>query len=258
VQNKVQTLEQDAVQRLELFEKERQQLGHASPSELYLAGYVDALCQAQGKMTRSNVDWSQQGVARMFNKSEVQQRIDSEIRGCDACSLAQHRTQAVPGAGPLWTPLAIVGEAPGKDEDEQGAPFVGRSGQLYLNPETGLIPLVTGYQRENIRIENCVRCRPPGNRNPNPEEVLSCKRYLRWSLLNIQPKVIIALGKFAASWFAGQEVAISAVRGKAMTWEGITVVATYHPAYRPLLQGVPSEIEKVKSDLQRVVEELRK
>lgn len=247
------TLFQDADERLKACEEQRLQIGMPTPQEIYWGGYADALCQAQGKLTRSNLDWLSEGVQRMFSKADVQKRLDAEIRACDACDLCKSRTQAVPGSGPLWTPLAIVGEGPGAQEDEQGMPFVGKSGNVLLG-DGGLIPTIIGYKREHIAIRNTVCCRPPGNAAPNPEQIQSCSNYLRTSLLNIYPKVIVALGATPTSWFLGNDVVMGDVRGKLFQWEHMYVVPTYHPAH--LLRN-PSAKPAVEEDLRLVLKLLR-
>jgi len=226
----LQALETTSIERLESCETQREQLGRPTPQELYWGGYADAILQLQGKLTRSNLDWLSDGIARMFTKQEVQKRITESILSCDACSLCKGRTQAVPGTGPLWTPLAVIGEAPGAEEDVTGIPFCGKSGQLLFSSD-GLIPSVLGYQREHILIRNVCCCRPPGNANPDTEQILSCASYLRSSLLNVYPKVILSVGVTPTSWFYGEQIAIGDVRGKVFYWEGIPVVPTYHPAY---------------------------
>jgi len=247
----IRTLYSDALEILERLEQERRSTGHASPTELYWGGYVDALCRAQENLNRADLNWADEGVSRMFSKEHVQRSITRQIKACDACPLHQRRTNPVPGTGPLWTPLAIVGEAPGADEDHAGEPFVGRCGDLLFGKDgrSGPIMDVLGYARNNILIRNIVCCRPPGNRAPEPEEIHSCRRYLRWSLLNAYPKVIIALGATAVSWFVGETTTIGSVRGKTLTWETIMVVPTYHPGY--LLRN-PSAMDKFTEDLERV------
>lgn len=244
------TLKNTATDRLIACEQQREQLGRPVPQEIYWGGYVDALCQLEGQLTRSQLDWASDGVTRMFSKQEVEKRLREEITNCDACTLCQKRTQTVPGTGPLWTPLCVVGEAPGASEAETGIPFCGKSGILLLG-SSGLIPSEIGYQREHLRIENVVRCRPPGNANPDQEQIHSCSYYLRSSLLNVYPKVIISVGVIPTSWFLGEQIAINEVRGKSFIWEGITVMPTFHPAY--ILRN-PSAEGLMRQDLQKVRE----
>jgi len=171
----------------------------------------------------------------MMSRERVASRIREEVLKCRACKLGELREErkeagenitAVPGRGPLRTPLMLVGEAPGAQEEIDGIPFCGKAGQL-LDQIVGGI----GFTMNHVRIANTVNCRPPGNRNPAPEETHSCARYLRWDILNVDPKVIIALGSCAVAWFKGHPVKITQERGKPFTWEHITVVPTFHPAY---------------------------
>jgi len=252
-EQEILSFQAEAQERLKVCEEQRLQLGRPTPQEIYWGGYVDALCQIQGKLTMSNLNWVSEGIHRMFSKQETQKRLDEEIRKCDACTLCEKRTQAVPGTGPLWTPLAIVGEAPGQREDLEGIPFCGKSGELLFSPD-GLFPSITGFRREHILIRNVVCCRPPGNAAPNPEQIQSCSNYLRSSLLNAYPKVIISFGATPTAWFIGTNVVMGDVRGKPFVWENMQVIPTYHPAY--LLRN-PAARELVEQDLKKAMEILR-
>jgi uracil-DNA glycosylase len=142
-----------------------------------------------------------------------------------------------------------VGEGPGASEDLQGEPFVGDAGQL-LTKMIGAM----GYRREDVYIANTIKCRPPGNRNPEPDEIAACEPFLKKQLAAIRPRVIVALGKFAAAWLTGRPgAAISALRGRWHTYAGIKVMPTYHPAY---LLRTPSAKRVVWEDLQLVMAEL--
>ena len=149
-----------------------------------------------------------------------------EAAGCTKCPLAATRTNVVFGAGDPHAPLMIVGEAPGKDEDEQGEPFVGRAGQLLTQ-----IIKAMGFARDDVYIANVVKCRPPNNRNPEPDEIAQCSPFLNAQIASIKPKVIVALGKFAAQTMLGTEMPISRLRGRFHEYKGIKVLATYHPSY---------------------------
>jgi DNA polymerase len=241
-----------------MLENERQQTGHATMAEGYWGGFTDALHQSLDLPVRANIDWASDGVARMFSKQETDKRIADKIRVCEACGLCETRQHAVPGEGPLWTPFMCVGRDPGKHEDDCGRPFVGASGEFLFNSQTGLIPTTMGYQREHVRISNVNRCKSPGNRGPTPEEVLSCGPYLRWEILNVYPKVILALGRQAASWFAGRDVSIGDVRGKPLAWENSVVVATYHPSYVLRNDSPQDLVDKVKADLEVALAEIRR
>ncbi len=161
--------------------------------------------------------------------------LKQEIRSCTACSLHTSRTQAVPGVGDEQADWLFVGEAPGADEDIQGEPFVGQAGKL-LDAMLAAISLKRG---DNVYIANVLKCRPPGNRNPESGEVLQCQPYLVRQVELIQPKLIVALGKFAAQTLLGQEATIASLRGKVHRYQGIPLIVTYHPAY--LLRNLPDK-----------------
>lgn len=160
----------------------------------------------------------------MTDASDALQALAAEVRVCQRCGLAAGRTNAVPGEGPSHAELMLIGEGPGKNEDAQGRPFIGASGQFL----TELIARA-GYKREEVFIANVVKCRPPDNRDPLPNEIAACGDYLDRQIALINPKVIVTLGRFSmARYFPG--VKISAVHGQAKTIDGRVVVAMFHPA----------------------------
>ena len=169
---------------------------------------------------------------------------------CTRCKLAAGRTKLVFGVGDPAAELMFVGEGPGEDEDRQGEPFVGRAGQLL----TKMIEAM-GYRREQVYIANVVKCRPPGNRNPEPDEIEACEPFLRGQIEAIRAKVIVALGKFAAQTLLRDTSAISRLRGRWFEYEGVRLMPTFHPAY--LLRS-PGEKAKAWEDLQLVMKELGK
>ncbi|OSM01854.1 putative uracil-DNA glycosylase, family 4 [Magnetofaba australis IT-1] len=152
--------------------------------------------------------------------------LSAKVAVCERCQLCKNRTQAVFGVGSATAPVVFVGEGPGADEDRLGEPFVGAAGQL-LNAMLG----AAGFQREEIYIANVVKCRPPGNRNPLPEEMALCQGYLYQQLEIIRPQMIFALGKFAIQSLLGHTGAIAKVRGRIHHWRGTPVAASYHPAF---------------------------
>jgi uracil-DNA glycosylase family 4 len=153
--------------------------------------------------------------------------IRTEVVGCTRCTeLAAGRTQTVFGVGNPCARLMFVGEAPGADEDRQGEPFVGRAGQLLNN-----IIKACRLAREEVYIANIIKCRPPGNRNPLPDEVINCIGYLERQIAIIRPEFICCLGAVAAKALLKTEAPIGRLRGKFHLYEGIPVVCTYHPAY---------------------------
>jgi DNA polymerase len=176
--------------------------------------------------------------------------VRQQLGECRRCKLAAGRTNLVFGVGNPGSELMFVGEGPGEDEDRQGEPFVGRAGQL-LTKMIGAM----GYGREQIYIANVVKCRPPGNRNPEPDEILACEPFLRGQIDAIRPKVIVALGKFAAQTLLRDTSPISRLRGRWFEYEGVRLMPTFHPAY--LLRS-PNEKGKAWEDLQLVMKELGK
>lgn len=170
------------------------------------------------------------------------------ISACTACRLCETRTNTVPGDGSLKAKLMFIGEAPGAEEDKQGRPFVGRAGQLL----TKMIEAM-GLKREDVYIANCVKCRPPENRNPMPDEIALCNPFLRQQIDWIKPKVLCTLGKFATQTILQTETPITKLRGKWHEYNGVKLMPTYHPAY--LLRN-PSEKKTVWEDLKEVMREL--
>jgi uracil-DNA glycosylase family 4 len=152
--------------------------------------------------------------------------LEEKVRACTKCRLAETRTQAVPGEGDWKAALMFVGEGPGRDEDSQGRPFVGRAGQLL----TKIIKAME-FERSQVYITNVVKCRPPENRNPLDDEVEICKDYLFEQIRLISPRVIVTLGKVAADFFIPGSPTMGSVRGKFHAYEDIPLMPTYHPAY---------------------------
>jgi len=167
-------------------------------------------------------------VAGVADSAAEWRSLASTVAGCTACPLHRTRTQTVFGVGDRAASLLVVGEAPGADEDRQGEPFVGRAGQL-LNAMLKAIRLT----REEVYIANVLKCRPPNNRDPKPEEAAACSAYLDRQIELIQPRAILAVGRIAAQWLLQSDRPIGRLRGAAHSYgtRGIPLVATYHPAY---------------------------
>lgn len=173
-----------------------------------------------------------------------------QVRGCTRCRLCQGRTNTVFGEGDPDARIVFVGEGPGQTEDETGRPFVGRAGEK-LNEMIRAM----GLSREQVYIANIVKCRPPGNREPAPDEVATCTPYLEQQIEIIRPRVIVTLGRPALQFMLGQKIAISRMRGQWQSWRGIRLMPTFHPAY--ILRNYTRETrEAVWSDLQQVMSEL--
>jgi len=175
--------------------------------------------------------------------------LEQRIAGCELCELYKTRAHTVFGVGDHSADLMVIGEAPGAEEDRQGEPFVGRAGQL-LNA----MLLAIGLKREQVFIANVLKCRPPGNRDPRPEEALRCEPYMKRQVALIRPKVILALGRVAAQNLLKSQEAVGRMRGKPYHYDDIPLVVTYHPAY--LLRS-PDQKGRAWQDLQRAVGLLR-
>lgn len=174
--------------------------------------------------------------------------LKKPVHACVRCELAKTRKNVVFGEGSPDAKLMFIGEAPGADEDAQARPFVGRAGQLL----TKIIEAM-GLKREEVYIANILKCRPPDNRNPLPDEIANCSPYLLEQVRLIKPRVICALGKFAAQTLLNSETPISKLRGNFHDYHGIKLMPTYHPAY--LLRN-PGEKKTVWKDMQKIAEEL--
>lgn len=168
---------------------------------------------------------------------------------CDRCKLAPHRTQIVFGVGNPAARLMFVGEGPGVDEDRQGEPFVGRAGRLL----TEIITKGMRLRREDVYIANVVKCRPPENRNPEPDEVAACAPFLARQIDIVDPEVIVALGKFAAQTLLQTKTPITRLRGTWHSFRAIPVMPTFHPAY--LLRN-PGDKRLVWEDVKQVMQAL--
>ncbi len=172
-----------------------------------------------------------------------------ELSTCTRCALSLHRQRVVIGEGPEHAPLMIVGEAPGKTEDEGGAPFIGRSGRLLFT----LVFEELGRTREQCFVTNVVKCRPPANRAPKPVEIAACRGWLDEQLVRCAPQVVLALGNTAARAIFGFEEGIGQTHGRVTAIGPARGLSTYHPA--AALRGGPSVVDVMRSDL-RIVREL--
>lgn len=171
------------------------------------------------------------------------------IGDCRRCKLWPGRTHLVFGVGNPHAKLMFIGEGPGRDEDLQGEPFVGRAGQLL----TDIITKGMGLKREDVYICNVIKCRPPENRNPEPDEVASCEPFLKKQIELVRPQIIIALGKFAVQTLLQSKVPITRIRGNWHTYHGIKLMPTLHPAY--LLRN-PADKKLVWQDIKKVMKEM--
>ncbi|HTH81277.1 MAG TPA: uracil-DNA glycosylase [Ramlibacter sp.] len=161
--------------------------------------------------------------------------LGDAVASCRACKLCATRRNTVFGVGDLQADWLVVGEAPGENEDLQGEPFVGQAGKLLDN----MLKALGLSRHEKVYIANVLKCRPPGNRNPEPEEVSQCEPFLRRQVQLLQPKIIVAMGRFAVQSLLGTTEAIGKLRGQRHTYAGVPVIVTYHPAY--LLRSLPDK-----------------
>ncbi|TMA31644.1 MAG: uracil-DNA glycosylase [Deltaproteobacteria bacterium] len=188
------------------------------------------------------------GTATVKTKLPLLEEVRAEIGECTRCKLHKGRHNIVFGVGNPKARLMFVGEAPGEDEDLQGFPFVGKAGGLL----TKMIEAM-GLKRDDVYICNTVKCRPPNNRNPEPDELASCEPFLKGQLAAVKPEAIVTLGKFAAQALLRDDTPVSRLRGRWREYEGIPLMPTFHPAY--LLRS-PGEKAKVWEDLKQVMKKL--
>ena len=170
----------------------------------------------------------------------------TDVLDCRKCGLCSTRTQVVFGTGPIKTPLMFVGEAPGEDEDRKGEPFVGRAGQLLTTTLKRF-----GVVRSQVYIANILKCRPPGNRTPAPDEMASCMPWLQRQIATIQPKVICGLGNIAVQTLLVTKTGITKLRGRLTQAQGVPFFPTFHPAY--ILRNM-SELPLFETDIKQVLQ----
>jgi DNA polymerase len=161
--------------------------------------------------------------------------LSERVSTCERCRLCEKRTRTVFGVGDRNADWMLIGEAPGENEDRVGEPFVGQAGKLLDN----MLRSLTLARDANVYIANVIKCRPPGNRNPEPDEVARCEPYLQRQVGLVKPKLIVALGRFAAQSLLKTDASISSLRGRVHEYEGVPVIVTYHPAY--LLRSLPDK-----------------
>jgi len=166
------------------------------------------------------------------------------IAQCTACKLCKTRTNTVPGVGDRSPAWMVIGEAPGENEDKRGEPFVGKAGQLL----DAMLAAVGKKRGDGVYIANVIKCRPPGNRNPEPDEIAACEPYLKRQIALAQPKLLLAAGKFSAQTLLNREDTVGAMRASGGQYDGVPVVVTYHPSY--LLRS-PLEKAKAWDDLMK-------
>src|SRR5216683_2495659 len=166
--------------------------------------------------------------------------IGAEVRACRMCKLCQTRTVGVPGEGSRTAEIMFIGEGPGFHEDQQGRPFVGAAGQLL----TEMLKLI-GLRRDEVFITNVVRCRPPGNRDPLPDELAACDTYTQRQIAVLDPKLIVTLGRYSMARFVGSGP-MRDLHGQTHEWNGITCLAMYHPAF--IIRTPTVELRRIYDD----------
>jgi DNA polymerase len=201
--------------------------------------------------TRQSVSAAQQGP----NTSELHESLDKILKNlgdCQRCKLGKTRKNLVFGVGNPRARLVFVGEGPGADEDLKGEPFVGDAGKILNRIITAM-----GIKREDVYICNVVKCRPPGNRDPEADEISACSPFLLRQIQSIQPEVIVALGKFASQTLLGTKDPISRLRGKFRDFHGIPLMPTYHPSYLLRSGGNSDSFWDVWEDMTQVLQLLK-
>ncbi|BCB27159.1 hypothetical protein SKTS_20450 [Sulfurimicrobium lacus] len=209
------TTRREVLQELDLWPMWRLRNSVAATPEATLSGSETAVdgCDAQDRRAAIlRMDWSE---------------LKQAVAACTACRLHESRSQTVFGVGDEQADWLFVGEGPGAEEDRQGEPFVGQAGKLLDN----MLAAIHLKRDSNVYIANTVKCRPPGNRNPEADEMAACEPYLARQIALLQPKLIVALGKVAAQDLLGSDRSISSLRGTLHQAHGIPLIVTYHPAY---------------------------
>ncbi len=194
--------------------------------------YLQAMGIQAWELRRSLV--GEGGRAPPPDEDSLWRELIDEIARCTRCDLHRGRTRTVPGTGDRHADWMFIGEAPGEQEDLKGEPFVGRAGKLLDEMIRAL-----GYRREQVYITNIVKCRPPGNRDPRPEEAAACAPYLQRQIALVEPEIILAVGRIAAQNLLKTSAPLSRLRGRVHDYEGIPLVVWYHPAY--LLRNPPAK-----------------
>ena len=183
-------------------------------------------------MSRRSEILAEMGIAPVWVLKDKPQppgwiELKQAVPACTACSLHKSRTQTVFGVGDEHADWMLIGEAPGAEEDRLGDPFVGQAGKLLDN----MLAAIGLSRRSNVYIANVLKCRPPGNRNPAPDEVEKCTPHLLQQIELVKPKLILALGRFAAQTLLASDASIASLRGRVHRYAGVPLIVTYHPAY---------------------------
>jgi DNA polymerase len=212
---------------------------------------IERSLQYLSRLGCTGFDCSEKSIRLLYTGfHETLEEIEADLGDCRRCSLSKTRTRIVYGTGPSNARLMFVGEGPGYEEDQQGKPFVGVAGQLL----TKIIQAMK-MSRTDVYVCNVVKCRPPENRTPLPDEIAVCLPFLKRQIRSIKPSYICALGAVAAQSLLGVETPISRLRGRFYEAEGIRIIPTYHPAY--LLRN-PDKKKEVWEDMKRLISEMQR
>ncbi|MEW6203065.1 MAG: uracil-DNA glycosylase [bacterium] len=183
---------------------------------------------------------------------DIFNELREQVKDCKKCEISATRTNAVFGEGSAAAKVMFIGEAPGQDEDAQGRPFVGRAGKLL----TQLIEEI-GMSREEVYITNVIKCRPPGNRDPLPDEMLNCRDYLMAQIAFIQPQIVCSLGRIAFQALYRHDVSITKLHGESIRWKGMILMPIYHPAATlhraAMLKDLKEDFQKLKDLIERTL-----
>lgn len=209
--------------------------GAAAPEKVAepRAGYAPALVEPEARAAAPAAHALDARAARIAALDWT--ALEAAVAGCTDCPLCKSRTHTVFGVGDERAEWMIVGEAPGAEEDARGEPFVGQAGRLL----DSMLAALGLHRGANVYISNVLKCRPPGNRNPEPFEVAQCSPHLVRQIALIRPRLILALGRFAAQTLLGTEASIASLRGRRFQYQGVPLVVSYHPAY--LLRNLPDK-----------------
>jgi len=193
------------------------------------------------------------GDSKEISREKVFSTLEQEIKACQACPLFKTRKNAVPGEGDIESDLMFVGEGPGREEDVQGRPFVGRAGQLL----TRIIKAMK-FERREVYITNVIKCRPPENRNPRITEIEKCQRFLLKQIELISPKVIVTLGNVPTRYFLNKTAGITSLRGRFYSYHDIKIMPTFHPSYLVRNEANKELKKMVWEDMKKVMAVLGK
>lgn len=229
-------------------EVRRQAIRHLQRLQAEGLGAVPLLPQAAVASDHAASGGGAVSEARVGAAARALEDVARDSQGCMLCTLCEKRTKVVFGVGDSNARLMFIGEGPGRDEDLQGEPFVGAAGQL-LNRILGAM----GLRRDEVYIANTVKCRPPRNRNPEPDELAACRPYLLEQVKLVAPELIVVLGRVAMQAVLETDAPLGRMRGRFHDWDGIPVACTYHPAY---LLRRPEDKGKTWNDMRAVMERL--